>query len=294
MVITMTDFSNRNIAVVGLGLIGGSFCKTIKKHFGKACFGLDTNTDTTRTALEEGTLSRVITASELAECDLTIVALHPVQAIAFIQEHIDRFKKGSIVMDVCGVKESVIDAVDGLLRERGVHFVGTHPMAGREFSGYEYALDDLFDRASFIITPTEQTAQEAIDTVIALAEGMHFDRVVVSTPEDHDKIIAFTSQLAHVVSNAYIKSPTAQYQMGFSAGSFLDLTRVAKLNENMWTDLFMLNREPLLYELEVIIASLCEYRDAIKAGDSDTLRELLRQGRILKEKSMENKPNGKK
>lgn len=283
----MANLAEKTIGVVGLGLIGGSFCKTIKKHLGTGCLGLDTDPDTVRKALDEGVLKRGISAGELGECDITVVALHPKQTIAFITEHATHFKKGSIVMDVCGIKTEIVAAADGLLREQGVRFVGTHPMAGREFSGYAYAQDTLFDHASFIITPSEQTGQEELETVVSLAEAMRFERVVVATPEEHDRIIAFTSQLAHVVSNAYIKSPTAQYQMGFSAGSFLDLTRVAKLNEDMWTDLFMMNGEPLLYELDTIIGHLEEYRDALRAGDHEKLRQLLKQGRILKEKSLE-------
>lgn len=283
----MTDFSKTTIGVVGLGLIGGSFCKTIKKRLGVSCLGLDANSEAVEKALKTETIRREITVAELCECDITVIALHPVQTIAFLRENANRFKKGSIVMDVCGVKERVIDEVEEALWAQGVYFVGTHPMAGREFSGFDYALDDLFDRASFIITPDKETPQEVIQRVSSLGEKMGFDRVVITTPKDHDQIIAFTSQLAHVVSNAYIKSPTAQYQLGFSAGSFLDLTRVAKLNEDMWTDLFLMNKAPLLYELELLIDHLQEYREAIAEEDHDTLHELLRQGRILKEKSMD-------
>lgn len=282
------EIYEKTIAVVGLGLIGGSFCKTIFKHTGKSCCGLDADSDTAQKALKEGVISRILTAEELCTCDLVIVALHPKQTIRFILENRAHFQKGSIVMDVCGVKGSIIAAVEEPLIEQGVRFVGTHPMAGREFSGYDYALDSLFDRASFILTPTERTDKAAVETVISLAETMQFAQVVLSSPENHDRIIAFTSQLAHVVSNAYIKSPSSQDEMGFSAGSFLDLTRVAKLNENMWTDLFLMNKQPLLFELDTIIRHLGEYRAALADEDGETLCRLLREGRILKEKSMEN------
>lgn len=281
------DISNQNIAVIGLGLIGGSICKTIKKHTGKCCFAMDINTQTLQNALQDQVIAAGITPDELKNCDIVIVALHPKQTIRFILDHAPLFKKGSIVMDVCGIKTAVVEQVTVPLKEQGVHFVGAHPMAGREFSGYEYALDHLFDRASMIITPTEQTSAEAVKEVAALAEIMHFKKVVISSPERHDQIIAFTSQLAHVVSNAYIKSPSSQYYDGFSAGSFLDLTRVAKLNENMWTDLFMMNKDPLLFEIDTIIDHLCEYRDALRRNDDDALRQLLKDGRELKEKSLE-------
>ena len=158
-------------------------------------------------------------------------------------------------------------------------------MAGREFSGFEYSLDNLFDEASFIITPSASVPQAKLNLLEDLIYSIHFKKVVFATPEEHDQIIAFTSQLAHVVSNAYIKSPTNQKQLGFSAGSFQDLTRVAKLNEVMWTPLFMLNKEPLCFEIDYIIKSLTEYRDALMNEDNEKLKALLRDGRILKENS---------
>ena len=154
-------------------------------------------------------------------------------------------------------------------------------------SGFDYAKDDLFDGASFILTPTRETDPAAVETLRALALDLGFGKAVVSTPEEHDRIIAATSQLAHIVSNAYIKSPTLRHQAGFSAGSYQDLTRVAKLSEEMWTSLFLLNREALLFEVETIIGHLSQYRDALAAGNAPELKELLREGRILKEEDIE-------
>jgi prephenate dehydrogenase len=162
-------------------------------------------------------------------------------------------------------------------------FVSAHPMAGREQSGVAFADHKVFCGANFIITPTEQNTEEGVSTVAFLAEELGFSRVSVLSPEEHDRMIAFTSQLAHVVSNAYVKSPTAKDHRGFSAGSYKDMTRVAWLNEQMWSELFLDNREPLLYEIDTIIHSLTEYRDAIRDGDGDTLTALLRDGRIAKE-----------
>ncbi|MDE6747377.1 MAG: prephenate dehydrogenase/arogenate dehydrogenase family protein, partial [Oscillospiraceae bacterium] len=188
-------------------------------------------------------------------------------------------------IDTCGIKKAVVDGVTDILQKRDVTFIGAHPMAGREFSGFEYSLDNLFDEASFIITPTAAVPQAKLNLLEDFAYSIHFKKVVFASPEEHDQIIAFTSQLAHVVSNAYIKSPTHQKQLGFSAGSFQDLTRVAKLNEVMWTPLFMLNKEPLCFEIDYIIDRLTEYRDAMQNGDSDRLRQLLKEGRILKEET---------
>ena len=216
-----------------------------------------------------------------------MICLYPEAICEFVKANADKFKKGSIVIDTCGVKKAIVDWCTPILEEKGVLFVGTHPMAGREFSGFDYSTDTLFDGASFIVTPTENTPQIAVDLLSTLAGSIGFGKVVEATPEKHDQVIAYTSQLAHVVSNAYVKSPSVLDFNGFSAGSFMDLTRVAKLNEHMWTSLFMCNKEALLNELDQIIGSITEYRDAIRSGDYDTLRGLLRDGRILKEKCRE-------
>ncbi|MBR4223495.1 MAG: prephenate dehydrogenase [Oscillospiraceae bacterium] len=269
------------IVTVGLGLIGGSLCKAIKKHTNHLLGGIDIDRKVVKMALSQNAID--YEAKDVSEADITIVSLFPPTIIEFIKENADVFKEGSIVIDTAGIKKAIVDEVTDLLAERDVTFIGVHPMAGREFSGFEYSLDDLFDNASFIMTPTEKTPKEEMRIIEDLAYSIHFKKVVKATPEDHDRIIAFTSQLAHVVSNAYIKSPTHQEQLGFSAGSFLDLTRVAKLNEDMWTPLFLMNREPLCFEIDYIIGRLAEYRNAIEAGDAQTLRRLLRDGRILKE-----------
>ena len=216
---------------------------------------------------------------------MTIVCLHPKQSIDFILNNIDNFKSGSIVIDSCGVKESIINSVAEKLLEKDVHFIGCHPMAGREFSGYDFSLETLFDKASFIITPTEKTPATLVEKIKELISVIGFKKIVISTASEHDKTIAFTSQLAHIVSNAYVKSPTLQSYSGFSAGSFQDLTRVAKLNEDMWTDLFMMNKSPLLFEIDTIIENLKQYRNAIENDNDITLKQLLKDGRILKEES---------
>lgn len=275
----------RDIGVVGLGLIGGSLCKTIQKRTRYRCWGLDTDENTMEAAIASGAVQGRL--EDLSKMDLTIVCLHPYQTIDFILENAGNFRPGSIVIDVCGVKAAIVEAVTKPLQEHGVTFIGTHPMAGREFSGFSYAVDNLFDNASFIITPSPETPQDKLEALTLFALELHFNRIVCSDPMAHDKTIAFTSQLAHVVSNAYVKSPTLQNQSGYSAGSFLDLTRVAKLNEAMWTDLFTLNREPLLFELDTVIERLGEYRQALADQERDRLRGLLRDGRVLKEQSLQ-------
>lgn len=274
------------IIVVGLGLIGGSFCKAISAKTNHICCGIDRNPETIRAALKDGAIQKEATRQDLSDADLTLVCLHPEQTIAFILEHAKDFKPGSIVSDVCGVKQAVLDAVSEPLKKCGVFYIGTHPMAGREFSGYEYSLATLFHRASFILVRGEAPYPPQEAALKQLADDLGFEKTVISTAQEHDRIIAYTSQLAHIVSNAYVKSPTLHKRVGFSAGSFLDLTRVAKLNESMWTSLFLLNREPLLYEIDQIMEHLEQYRTALKDGDADTLKALLKAGRELKEESL--------
>ena len=272
------------ITVVGLGLIGGSFCKAIKRKTEHTCLGLDINSDVIKSALEHNAIDGIST--DLSESDLTIVCLYPEATIDFLVSNAGKFKKGSIVIDACGIKKAIVNKVTIPLLNNDVTFIGAHPMAGREFSGFEYSLHNLFDNASFILTPNENTPEEKTNTIVDFAKELSFKKIVITTPEEHDRIIAYTSQLAHVVSNAYIKSPTLSKQLGFSAGSFKDLTRVARLNEDMWTSLFMQNKEPLLFEINEIIENLTKYKIAIEKDDSNELKELLKVGRILKEQTI--------
>lgn len=277
------------IAVVGLGLIGGSFCKAIKTYTQHTCLGVgrNSNSKAVQMALHADAIDQAIIPEELGQVDMTIVCLHPQGIIDFILEHQAQFRPGSIVIDAGGVKESIVSAVNDVLRERGVTFIGAHPMAGREFSGFAYSLPDLYKGASLILTPVGDVPEEAKRTVEQLARDLKFGRIVYTTPQEHDKTIAFTSQLAHVVSSAYIKSPTVKNESGFSAGSFKDLTRVAKLNEDMWTELFMMNKPALLFEIDNMIKELQNYRAALAEDDRQTMHDLLRDGRELKEWSLQ-------
>ena len=275
-----------NIAVVGLGLIGGSLCKTLKEKCSYTILGFDTDSDVCKKALEEKCVDEIIEKEKLGEADVTFVCLHPETTVKFIKKNAPLFKKNSIVCDVCGVKEYITEKCEGILKKNSVYYVGTHPMAGREFSGFDYSQDSLFEGADFIITKTDNTNKDAVEKIASLAKEMGFGEVVYSTPEEHDRIIAYTSQLAHIVSSAYIKSPTLEKQPGFSAGSFLDMTRVAKLNEKMWASLFLMNRKAIKFELDMLIAHLKQFRSAIKYEDDEELVRLLADGRKRKEKNL--------
>lgn len=276
------------ICIAGLGLIGGSLAKTLKKNTDEIVYGIDINKEAIALALAQEAIDAEITPKDMKNADLVILGIYPQATIDFIKANKGNFKKGGIVIDTCGIKKAVVDSAERELEGSGVYFLGCHPMAGREFWGFEYAIDNLFDRASFIMTPTENTPDDVVKTVSKLALDMGFAKCVVSTPQEHDEVIAFTSQLAHVVSSAYVKSPSLFKQAGFSAGSFKDLTRVARLNEDMWTSLFLLNKAPLLFEIDHVIAALTDYRDAIAGDDSERLHELLKEGRVLKEESIKN------
>ncbi len=283
-----------NVAVVGMGLIGGSLCKAIKEKCDCTLWGCDTDGEVCEKALKEKCVDEIIEKEKLSEADITFVCLYPETTAKFIKKNADVFKKGSVVCDVCGIKGYITEKCEDALSKNGVFYVGTHPMAGREFSGFDYSQAEIFEGADFIITKTENTDKKAVKKVAALAEEMGFGEIVYSTPEEHDKIIAYTSQLAHIVSSAYIKSPTLEKQPGFSAGSFLDMTRVAKLNEKMWASLFLMNRKAIKFELDMLIAHLKEFRSAIKYEDEDELIKLLADGRKRKEKNLKENSDRKK
>ena len=222
----------------------------------------------------------------LGRCDLIFLALCPRQAVQFLQERVQHLRPGTVVMDLCGIKRYPYQKLGELCANHGLFYVGGHPMAGKEQWGYGNADPELFQNASMVITPAPQTPPAVLHRLEELFLQIGFARVTPSNPAEHDQIIAFTSQLAHVVSSAYIKSPRAQMQMGFSAGSFKDLTRVARLNPSMWAELFLENADYLTEEIDTLISHLQEYRDAIAANDSQRLYDLLEDGRKRKEATL--------
>lgn len=269
------------IGIVGLGLIGGSLAKAISQNTDNIVYGTDLSDQVVKKAVLINAIEQPLTDELLPQCDIVIVALYPQATIDYVKSHADLFAPDSIVIDCGGVKGIVCDALIPIAEEHGFLFVGGHPMAGLEHSGFTYAKKTLFNNASMVFTPTKGPI-ESMSRLKDLFTAIGFTNIQIATPEEHDKKIAFTSQLAHVVSNAYIKSPTAMEHMGFSAGSYKDLTRVAKLNEHMWTELFLENPENLTNEIDMLIDNLKKYGDAIKAKDSETLCDLLRDGREKK------------
>lgn len=272
-----------NIGIVGLGLIGGSLAKTIKNVTEHTVYGYDISDTVMRKAKLIGAADGELTPDTLGECELVIVALYLKDTIAYIEENAARFKKGGIVLDCCGVKREICDAVMPLAQKEGFLFVGGHPMAGIEFSGFEYSKINLFENASMIITPPPGIPIEVIERLKKFFLSLGFGMFRITDPEEHDAMIAFTSQLAHIVSSAYVKSPAAMRHKGFSAGSYKDMTRVAKLNEKMWTELFFSNADHLITEIDALTARLNDYRQALTAGNKELMDTLLREGREIKQ-----------
>ena len=271
------------VGIVGLGLIGGSLARSIKVHTDFEVLGMDINPQTMLQANLLGAIDGTLTEDNLARCDVVLVALYPAAIVTWITEHQNAFRPGAWVIDCGGVKEAVCTPLNALAQGKPWHYCGGHPMAGREFSGFRYAKDDLFDRASMILTPPRDAGPKVRTWLKDFFLTIGFRRVQFTTPREHDEMIAYTSQLAHVVSSAYVKCPLAQKHRGFSAGSFADMTRVAKLNEDMWTELFFDNRDALLPEINGLIDRLVAYRDALAAEDHQAMKQLLREGREIKE-----------
>ena len=270
------------VGIVGLGLIGGSFAKAYHQA-GHRVLALEKDPSVLDFAILSGAVQGALTPEEIPQCDLILVAVYPAAAVEFFRENADRFGDKPLVMDCCGVKREVCDAVFPLAREKGFTFLGGHPMAGTHNSGFKYATADLFRRAPMVLVPDSFHDIQLLSRAKALLEPAGFARFSVTTAQEHDKMIAFTSQLAHVVSNAYIKSPTAKLHRGFSAGSYKDMTRVAWLNPTMWAELFLEDKNFLLEELDTLMASLAQYREAIAGDDLPRLTALLEDGKRCKE-----------
>ena len=271
------------IGICGLGLIGGSMAKAYREA-GHTVLAHDINESTLGYASLAGIIDAPLNDENLAACDLLFIALYPQGAVRYLSELAPQIAKHTVVIDLCGTKEKICACGFALAEQYGFTFVGGHPMAGTQYSGIKHAKATLFKNAPMVLVPPVFDDIAFLDRIKKMLAPAGFGKFSITTAENHDRMIAFTSQLAHVVSNAYVKTPTAQEHRGFSAGSYKDLTRVAWLNEHMWTELFLENKEPLLFEIDHIIHALSEYRDAIAADDVDTLRDLLRDGRIAKEK----------
>ncbi len=273
-------FVQNRVGILGLGLMGGSFAKAL--HAG----GTEVYAwNRTRSTLELAMIECVdgeLDEESVATCELIVLAGYPQVSIEWLEDMADSISAGAIVIDVVGVKRSVCEKCFAIAKDHDWHFVGCHPMAGTQYSGFAYTRADMYVGAPMIVVPPAHMDDfvrlDILERLKDLLAPCQFGMYTLSTPEHHDRVIAFTSQLAHVVSNAYVKSPSAQVHKGFSAGSYRDLTRVARLNAQMWTELFLKNGDYLSEEIGILIHHLQEYKDAIDAGDATTLKALLTEG----------------
>ncbi len=271
-----------NIAVIGLGIIGGSFCKAIKKYTKHYVIGINRTQATAQRALDSGAIDEIGTPESLSKADLVILAMYPQADIDFVEKNGRFFKEGSVVTDASGIKRAICPKMTELADKYGFVFVGSHPMAGKEKNGFDVSDADLYKGASFIITPCK-TEHKYVEFLSDFAVSIGFGTVKISTPEEHDRMIAFTSQLPHVLACSYVLSPCCPNHNGFSAGSYRDVSRVANINSTLWSELFLENKEPLITELDILIENITKLKDAITADDKKTLTDLLEQGHRVKE-----------
>lgn len=270
------------VGIVGLGLIGGSFAKAYHAA-GERVLAQDIDRDVLSFAVISSAVDEELTDETMAECDLILLAVCPAAAVEWLQKNAPKIASHTIVIDCCGTKRTVCAACFPIAAQYGITYLGGHPMAGTQFSGFKYAKEDLYHGAPMVLVPPRFDDIELLGRVKDLLTPAGFGSYSVTTAEQHDEMIAFTSQLAHVASNAYIKSPTAKKHKGFSAGSYKDMTRVAWLAPHMWAELFLENRDFLLKEIDCYIEHLSQYKAAMEQNDEEELIRLLDEGKKRKE-----------
>ena len=270
------------VGILGLGLIGGSLARAYSIA-GHQVFAADQDETILSFAILAGAVVAPLTPDNLGQCDLVLLAIYPDGSASWLEKNGAYVSKDALVMDCCGIKREICSRCFPLARQYGFTFIGGHPMAGSQFSGFKYSRANLFHGAPMVMVPPRFDDIELLERAKNALAPCGFGSYSVTTAEDHDRMIAFTSQMPHIISNAFIKSPTALEHKGFSAGSYKDLTRVAWLNAPMWAELFMENKEHVLSELDVLIHSLTQYRNAIEMNDIKTLMSLLEEGKQRKE-----------
>lgn len=270
------------VGILGLGLIGGSLARAYKLA-GHTVYAKNLEPEMLSFAMLAGAVDGALDEETIPRCDLLLLAIYPEGSAAWLESNGERITRDALVIDCCGTKQLVCSRCFPVARRYGFTFVGGHPMAGSQFSGFKYSRATLFQGAPMVLVPPVYDDMALLQRVKDALEPCGFGFFSVTTAEAHDRMIAFTSQMPHILSNAFIKSPTALEHKGFSAGSYRDLTRVAWLNPGMWTELFLENRENLLFELDQYIRSLTEYRDALQERDEQRLYRLLDEGKRRKE-----------
>ena len=271
-----------NVGILGLGLIGGSLARAYALE-GHTVYAIQRNESMLSFAMLAGAVHGKLNEETIPQCDLILLAIYPDGSASWMERNAHLISENTLVIDCCGIKKEICRRCFPLAQKYGFTFVGGHPMAGSQFSGFKYSRATLFKGQPMVLVPPVFDNMALLDRVKQALKPCQFGSFSVTTAEDHDRMIAFTSQMPHILSNAFIKSPTALNHKGFSAGSYRDMTRVAWLNPRMWAELFLENKENVLYELDFYIDSLKAYRDSIAAEDMDTLITLLEEGKRRKE-----------
>ena len=270
------------VGILGLGLIGGSLARAYSLE-GHRVLCDNRNEAMLSFAMLAGAVDEPLTRENIGQCDLILLAIYPDGSASWLEKNAAYISKNCLVIDCCGIKREICQRCFPLAKKYGFTFIGGHPMAGTQFSGFKYSRANLFEGAPMVLVPDRFDDMALLDRAKKALEPCHFGSYSITTAAEHDRMIAFTSQMPHIVSNAYIKSPTAQAHKGFSAGSYKDLTRVAWLNAPMWAELILENRDNTLYELDTFIESLQAYRDAVASNDEAALITLLEEGKRCKE-----------
>lgn len=276
------------VGIVGLGLIGASFAKGYKAatksgEYNIKVLGYDIDSSVVLMGKISDTIDDELTPDRLVDCDIVVISVYPQACLDYMETNKDKFRKGGLVIDTCGNKRIVCDDAFKIANESGFTFVGCHPMAGTKYSGMAHAKATMFKGAPMVLVPEKFDDMEFIDYVKSYLEPLQFGSYCLSHADNHDHMIAFTSQMAHLVSNAYIKSPTAKSHKGFSAGSYKDMTRVAWLNPQMWCELFFENKDYLVEEIDILINEMIKYKEALVEDNREEMIRLLDEGRRIKE-----------
>lgn len=271
-----------NIVIVGLGIIGGSLAKAFTKYTNHHIIGINRSEITVQQALNDGAIHEIGTLDSLGKADVVYMCTYPEHIVSFMENNAGYFRKNCIITDVCGIKKNICGRLTDICEKNGLQYVGSHPMAGKEQFSYAASEAELFQNASYIIVPCK-AKEYSVQTLASLAKEIGFSTIRITTPAEHDRMIAFTSQLPHVLACAYVMSPCCKNHNGFSAGSYRDVSRVANINETLWTDLFLSNQEPLSEEISILIQNLTAIKNAVDENKAEELKELLKQSRLVKQ-----------
>mgnify|MGYP004506326561 FL=1 len=276
------------ILVVGMGLIGGSICKALKKYTDNEVYGSNRSESKLKLALADGAIDGVGNIAE-EDYDIIWMCMYKEALEKLIRENAPKLKKGTIIADVCGLKGKMTENMSDCCEQFGVHYVGTHPMAGKEKNGYAYSDADMFKNCNFILSPTDSTNSEAMETIKNLALAMGAGNIVYSSPEEHDRMIAYTSHIPHIIAGSYVSNELVEKANDFGGGSFRDVSRVATMDAGMWSELFLDNKDAVLEQIAIFKKNIEEYESAIRTENKIALEAIIGKSRLSKEIQIKSK-----